>query len=128
MEAQCTCGQLHIECTGEPHRISICHCHNCQQRTGSVFATQARFNRDQVRLSGEPTTYDRAGDSGAKSRFSFCPTCGTTVCWHPLENPDLIYVPVGLFADSSFPAPQVSVYEERKHRWVDVSTIAEHWD
>ena len=41
--ASCSCGQLTAEVTGDPVRISICHCLACQRRTGSVFAEQARF-------------------------------------------------------------------------------------
>jgi len=37
-----------------------------------------------------------------------------------------IAIPVGAFADSGFPAPTVSVYEERKHAWVVAQPGAEH--
>ncbi len=42
-EAHCSCGQLRLTCEGEPVRISICHCLECQRRTGSVFGTQRAF-------------------------------------------------------------------------------------
>ena len=31
---------------------------------------------------------------------------------------DFVAVAVGAFADPGFPAPRISVYEERKHGWV----------
>lgn len=31
-----------------PVRIGICHCFECQRRTGSVFGVQARFPRQDV--------------------------------------------------------------------------------
>ena len=34
--------------------------------------------------------------------------------------PYMIGVAVGCFADPDFPAPQVSLYEQRRHRWVEV--------
>jgi hypothetical protein len=34
------------------------------------------------------------------------------------EQPDLVGVPVGAFADSAFPRPKYSVYEPRRHPWV----------
>jgi hypothetical protein len=38
-------------------------------------------------------------------------------------------IPVGAFADPSFPAPNFSVYEERKHDWVEVlGDQVEHMD
>jgi hypothetical protein len=35
--AACNCGQLCITCEGEPVRVSMCHCLECQRRTGAVF-------------------------------------------------------------------------------------------
>ena len=32
----------------------------------------------------------------------------------------VIAVPVGNFADPDFPAPKFSVYENRKHEWVEI--------
>lgn len=113
--ASCSCGQLRVMCEGEPVRISICHCLECQKRTGSVFGMQARFPRTQVKIEGDATRWSRTGDSGSTATFAFCATCGSTVYW---EAPDTIAVAVGAFADPSFPPPLVSVYEERMHPWV----------
>ena len=115
--ASCSCGQLRLTCEGEPVRISLCHCLECQKRTGSVFATQARFPRERVTVEGRATQWTRAGDSGGSATFSFCPVCGSTVYWEPREMPDFVSVAVGAFADPSFPPPRVSVYEERRHPW-----------
>jgi len=125
--ASCSCGQLTAQVVGEPARISICHCLNCQRRSGSVFATQARFPRERVTMAGESTTYVRAGDEGTRAFFHFCPRCGDTVWYEPEAMPDFVAVPVGAFADPGFPAPSVSVYESRMHRWVVPPPDAEHW-
>jgi hypothetical protein len=96
----------------------MCHCLECQKRTGSVFGTQARFPRASVTIEGRTTQWTRPGDSGELCTFSFCPVCGTTICWEPAGLPDFISVAVGAFADPSFPPPRVSVYEDRRHPWV----------
>lgn len=125
--AACSCGQLHAQVTGEPVRISICHCLACQRRTGSVFGQQARFPRENVQLSGRSTEYVRTGDEGSRVRFHFCPDCGATV-YYELEGLEaFIAIPVGAFADPGFPAPTVSVYEDRMHAWVQPPPGAEHF-
>ena len=48
----CSCGQLHLTIEGDPSRISMCHCLECQRRTGAVISNQARFRRDQVTFAG----------------------------------------------------------------------------
>ncbi|MBY8825055.1 GFA family protein [Sphingomonas colocasiae] len=115
--ATCGCGQLRLGCAGEPVRISICHCLECQKRTGSVFAVQARFATDTVTIAGRSSRWTRVGDSGAAATFHFCPDCGSTVYWEPSAFPGFVSVAVGSFADPDFPPPRVSVYEERRHRW-----------
>ncbi|MDZ3832412.1 MAG: GFA family protein [Sphingopyxis sp.] len=115
--ASCSCGQLRLTCTGEPVRVSICHCLECQKRTGSIFATQARYRQEDVSIEGSATPWSRLGDSGASATFSFCPACGSTVYWKADAMPEHVMIAVGAFADPSFPAPGVSVYEERQHPW-----------
>jgi hypothetical protein len=116
--ATCSCGQLRVTCEGEPARISMCHCLECQRRTGGAFGGQARFRRDQVSIVGNSTEYVRSSDSGDSVNFRFCPNCGSTVFWERQASPDFIIVAVGAFADPTFPAPKVSVWEEGPHDWL----------
>jgi hypothetical protein len=119
--AVCSCGQLRIEVQGQPRGVGVCHCLECQRRTGSVFAALASFNAP-YRVSGNATEYVRAGDAGARFRFRFCPLCGTNL-FHTEEGIDgSVGVAVGAFGDPSFPAPQVSVYDCRRHPWVQLPT------
>lgn len=125
--ASCSCGQLTARVTGDFVRNSICHCLACQRRTGSPFAQQARFPRENVVITGQSTVYTRFGDSGGSCDFHFCPTCGDTVYYEGKGLQGGIAIPVGAFADPDFPAPTVSVYEERKHAWVVPPPEAEHY-
>jgi len=126
--ASCTCGQLTARVDGEPLRISICHSLACQRRTGGVFAVQARFPREAVRIEGRSSGFPRTGDEGTTARFHFCPVCGDTVYYLMDAVPDAIAIPVGAFADPRFPAPTVSVYGERKHAWVQLPPEIESFD
>jgi hypothetical protein len=118
--ASCSCGQLSIDVSGEPRGIGVCHCLACQRRTGSVFAALAAFAAP-YRVSGEATEYVRTGDAGASFRFRFCPVCGATV-FHTEEGFEdrSVAVAVGAFADPAFPPPTVSVYDCRRHAWVQL--------
>ena len=124
--AACSCGQLTAQVVGEPVRISICHCLACQRRTGSVFGEQARFRRQDVTVAGASTEYVRVGDEGSSSTFHFCPQCGAIVYYESQGLEAFLTIPVGAFADPSFPTPGVSVYEDRMHRWVVPPPEAEH--
>lgn len=109
-------------------RISICHCTECQRRTGSVFGVQARFPRECVAIDGESRAWVRTGDSGGVITTHFCPTCGSTLHWAIDREPELVGVAVGAFADPGFPAPMFAVYEERRHPWATMPELdVEHW-
>ncbi|WP_426661981.1 GFA family protein [Rhodanobacter aciditrophus] len=123
--ASCSCGQLRARVSGEPVRTSVCHCLACQRRTGSVFGMQARFPRAAVAIVGNRAEYVRVGDEGGRTTFGFCPACGATV-YYTGDSADTIAIPVGAFADPAFPAPTVSVYEERMHSWVRMPDEVEH--
>ena len=124
--ASCSCGQLTAQVTGDPVRISICHCLACQRRTGSPFAEQARFPRENVSISGDSTQFVIKGDEGSRATFHFCPRCGATVYYTAEGLEAFVIVPVGVFADPGFPAPTVSVYESRMHGWVVPPVEADH--
>jgi hypothetical protein len=118
-----------VRTEGEPVRISVCHCLACQRRTGSAFSVQARFPADRCQISGQARVYVRISDAGEERTFSFCPDCGGTVFYTTQDAPDLVAVPVGAFADPSFPPPRVSVHEARMHSWVTLPEEIErdHW-
>lgn len=129
--ATCSCGQLSLTCMGEINKTSMCHCLECQKRTGSVFGIQARLPRDQVIVEGKSTEYTRTGDSGCKIEFHFCPTCGSTVYWYIDAEGfrETIIIAAGNFIDPKLPAPTFSVYKDRKHHWVEIpSSVIEDWD
>ncbi len=116
--AACSCGQLALTIEGEPVRISMCHCLECQRRTGAVISNQARFRREQIAITGTATAWVRSSDSGNALTFHFCPVCGSTVYWEGQGFPGLVAVAIGTFADPDFPAPAISVWEDTRHPWV----------
>jgi hypothetical protein len=117
--ASCCCRQLRIRVDGEPLGVGVCHCLACQRRTGSVFSALASFAAP-FEVSGTATEYVRVGDQGARFTFRFCPVCGTTVFHTEEGNDRSVSVAVGAFADPDFPAPRVSVYDCRRHPWVQL--------
>ena len=117
-QAACHCGQLRVRFDGDPALVSSCHCLACQRRTGTVFASNAFFRRDQAAIEGEHRTWQRTGESGQVLTFHFCPTCGSTVFWEREHAPDMLTVAVGAFADPTFPPPVRTVWTENMHGWL----------
>ena len=119
--AECSCGQLSAVCSGEPVRISVCHCLACKRRSGSAFSYNVRFAEADVSIQGRAVEFTRIGDEGGRVSYSFCPDCGTTVHYRIDTQPGLVAIPVGAFADPSFPPPFQSFYHEsRRCDWVEI--------
>ena len=98
----------------------MCHCLQCQKRTGSTYSVHAYFSKEGVQVDGVTKAYRRSADLGRFIEFHFCPNCGSTMFWgHPTYT-DFIGIPVGVFADPTFPQPDVSIFMPHKHPWVIV--------
>ena len=119
-----------MQCSGEPVVVAICHCTDCQRRTGSAFGVGAFFLRERVSPSqGASVQFRRLCDSGSAITFHFCGHCGSTVWWEPDRMPSMAGVAVGAFSDPAFPAPTLATWAKNQHRWVqlpeDVTVSAE---
>lgn len=117
--AKCHCEQSVIRCSGNPRKISMCHCRDCQRRTGSAFSIAVFFARESVAIErGQLVSYTRDSATGFPVTFRFCPVCGTSFLWEPRRLPELIGVAGGAFADPDLQQPEQSVWTRDKHRWL----------
>lgn len=121
IDARCSCGAIALSLPGPTNLIVACHCVECQRRTGAPFGAAAFYPVEVVTISGTSKEYVRAAESGGKVRFYFCPECGSTVYWKPDNLPAMIAVAIGAIADSNFPAPIKSIFEQSKHAWVEIN-------
>ena len=125
--AQCSCGQLSAEISGEPDAVVMCHCVACQRRSGSPFGVAAYYPTERVKLTGISKSYTRIADSGNEFTTGFCPECGSSVWLQGPLKPGVIGITVGAIADPDFPAPVRSVWEQTRHGWVDVGFTDVHF-
>ncbi len=77
----CVCGNIRYQISGEPLRVTVCHCTWCQRRTETAFGIESVFNIAQVIfLGGTPTKYRHISDvSGRWLDVEFCPQCGSNI-------------------------------------------------
>ena len=116
--ARCSCGRLTVRCLGDPSRISLCHCHACQRRTGSAFGIAIFFARARVAVDGVYSTFTREAESGFLVRSHFCGECGSTVWWEPARMPDWIGIAYGAFAGAELPPPDQQVHVKQRLDWI----------
>ena len=80
-----------------------------------------RFRLEDTAVAGARCVYASTADSGAILSFSFCPSCGATLCWENDRMPGFLTVAAGAFAEIALPTPAVSVFTERKYEWITLA-------
>lgn len=80
-----------------------------------------RFRREQVEIEGISKEWVRTADSGRTIAYSFCPQCGSTVHYSGGNFEGLIAIPLGAFDDPYFAPLRFSVWEHRKHSFVEIT-------
>jgi hypothetical protein len=116
--ARCACGALKIAAKSEPYAVVLCHCRDCQRRTGSAFGAGVYFRAADVDLPEGARIYERAAPEGRMVVNHFCRECGTTLYWTSDLHPDGVAVALGAFAEPEKFAPGRSVWEQSKAEWV----------
>ncbi|RKF19245.1 GFA family protein [Altericroceibacterium spongiae] len=118
-EARCQCGALTATVPADAAPMTVlCHCSDCQRRTGSPFGTIAYYPRESVSLTGETRSYSRGTATGGTITNAFCPQCGSTLYVTMSRKPEIAGIPVGAFADPAFPPAARSVWGQDRHGWV----------
>lgn len=79
IDGTCHCGNLAYWAEIDPERITICHCSDCQQLSGSAYRVNAHVRTDAFGMTGEPALYERTAASGRRRIHAFCPRCGTNI-------------------------------------------------
>ena len=96
----CICGAIRYEASEPPNESGTCHCHICQQFSGSAYFAFAGFSASAFRFTkGEPKLYK----STPIAERGFCPNCGSSLTVRYLESwggdvksgPGLYWVGIG---------------------------------
>lgn len=125
-EGGCVCGAIRYRVTGDPLRVTVCHCLWCQRRTGTGFGIEAVFEPRQVTLSGAaPARYRHVSDeSGRWLETEFCSRCGTSLGFTLEAVPGIRTIPAGTFDDpgwiSADKFPFRHVYTRSHRDWSEI--------
>ena len=78
IDGQCHCGRVSYRAAIDPEKVSICHCTDCQNLTGSPYRVTVLCSAEQIEMTGAPAkVYPKKGDNG-RTRFQhFCEACGS---------------------------------------------------
>ena len=134
IDGGCHCGAITYEAEIDPEKVGICHCTDCQTLSGSAFRINLAVPEDAFKLrSGEPKTYVKIGDSGAKRAQTFCPECGSPIYSTSVgDGPKLFSVRLGTARQRDELPPKVQYWFRSAQRWLtdleSVPKIEKQWN
>ena len=102
----CLCGAVRIVAMGQPHRVGICHCHDCRKHHGALFYAAAIFPAEAVTIEGE---------TGAWDGRHFCPRCGSSVF---ARSGDEVEVHLGALDQPDRLVPSYETWTVRREAWL----------
>ncbi len=114
LTGQCLCGQVSFKAEGDIAMQGNCHCTDCQQVSGSAFATIVFMKDDDVNISGNLKAFDHTVDSGNSLRKKFCPDCGSQMFTYNLGRPGMTGLRAGSINEKDQIKPQFNVYASSK--------------
>ena len=133
-EGGCLCGAVRYATQGDPLRVTVCHCTWCQRRTGSAFAVEPVFKKEQVKISGGKLSRYRSvsDESGRWLELEFCANCGTNIGFTFELRPEARIVDAGTFDDPSWIRPDKFdfryIFLRSAQNWSEIPDGAEKFE
>jgi len=126
---QCVCGAVSYQFTGEPQRVTICHCNWCQRRTGSDYGVEVVLESSQLQIDETSVTRyrHRSDESGRWLDQHFCSKCGSNIGLTLEAVPGIRSIAAGTLDDASWLQSDEyacrHVFTRSKQSW---TTIPDH--
>ncbi len=122
----CLCGDVTFRLKDSFKAFYQCHCKQCQQLTGSAFASNLFTEPDNVEwLSGEDniSAYEHPQREFSKS---FCKHCGSAVPFLNKSKSSLI-VPAGCLDELPALEPQANIFTDEQASWLKPGACAKNY-
>jgi len=118
VDGSCHCGDIAFSGEVDPADVTVCHCLDCQQMSGTAFRANISCPADQFRLMrGQPKTYIKTAQSGARRIMAFCGLCGTQVYAYAADAPSAYSLRTGTLSQRRELAPARQIWVRSATPW-----------
>jgi hypothetical protein len=113
----CLCGAIRYRLSGAPLLVYVCHCHDCQTRSGSAFSLNILAQTADLTVSGSVNAARRTTPKGREVEENGCPICGAFMLAHAVAAPDYTSLRAGTLDDASWAVPIAQAYVSSAVPW-----------
>lgn len=116
----CNCGSVTYELLTRPLLTYVCHCGNCQKRSGSAFGMGMVIPVDDLKVKGKLSCWERVSDAGNRNpRFS-CAACGNVIYGLGAYTPGLAKLMPGTLQNTHDIQPDVHIWTSSAQGWIKI--------
>ncbi len=124
---------MRYELASPPMFTNCCHCHDCQQQTGSAFVINGLIETDRIKvLSGEVEGVELPTESGRGHVCYRCVKCKVALWSDYGRRSYLRFLRVGTLDDPDLVPPDAHIFTRTKLDWVilpdDVPSFEVYYD
>ena len=118
VEGKCHCGKISYSAEVDPDKVTICHCSDCQNLSGSPYRASVPAPAQTFELrSGTPKTYVKTAESGTRRVHAFCADCGSPVYSCAISDPPFYSLRVGCLDQRAVLAPTKRIWCQSQLSW-----------
>ncbi|CAI8272710.1 MAG: Glutathione-dependent formaldehyde-activating enzyme [Porticoccaceae bacterium UBA1117] len=124
---RCECQRITFQVDGEINDYSHCHCSQCRRLHGAAFASYAGVDLTSLKyLSGQSELSSYA--SSDNHRRLFCKNCGSNILVALTEEPDALYLAMGVIDGNPKLPPAYHIFMGSKAPWYEWDNRGEQYD
>lgn len=119
----CLCGQIRYSLNAAPLLAYVCHCHDCQTRTGAAFTLTLVIRAADLVVIGAPEAVERTSRSGRSVVHNFCPVCRVPVFSQAPVATEYMSLRAGTLDDASWVVPIAQSFVESAIPWAVIPGV-----
>lgn len=122
----CLCGAVRYSVNEDFKAFYQCHCKQCQQLTGSAFASNIFTDPENIEWEAghdKISFYEHPTRGFSKA---FCTECGSAVPFINKSKSSLI-IPAGSLIDEPHIKPQANIFTSEKACWLEAGATAKNF-
>ncbi|MGY4395551.1 hypothetical protein ACVWZA_000712 [Sphingomonas sp. UYAg733] len=120
LTGRCLCGELSYKALGRLDRCYVCHCTDCQKRSGSSFIVTLPVAAETFELSGDTITVEPKRGDAPPAVVHFCPSCLCRIFTVSPARPGFVMLRGGSLDDTTGLDPAVHIWTSSKQSWVEL--------
>ena len=123
LQGGCLCGAVRYRIEGAPLLAYVCHCHNCQTRSGAAFSLSILVRSADLAIDGPMHRHRRTSARGAEIDYGFCGTCGVLLNGCAVATSDFTSLFAGTLDDAGWVEPIAQTWVDSALPWAIIPGV-----